>query len=166
MTSSSVGRVRAGVLVLIVVAAVALAIAIWANERSQSAELDLPSFLAGVEQPAEIAFGDAVMSRDQHAWGRVFDELGPRFGQGRLRVDHLTLTADVTAADLRRDYDLEMVDDRGWQATTAPAVPEGAWAFGYETPDGSHVLMLVGLEPRAGETLVPLTLLTTLPEGS
>ncbi|MCZ7451325.1 hypothetical protein O8B93_27570 [Agrobacterium rhizogenes] len=48
--------------------------------RSLSLEPSLPDLPSGVERPAEYAFGDAVMKRDQSAWGAVFDALAQRFG--------------------------------------------------------------------------------------
>lgn len=131
---------------------------------SSSTEAGLPSWPAGVGEPAEYAFGDAGSARSQHAWGPVLDTLATRFE--RLRVVHLTLRADIDAAALRRDLDREMIETRRWKAVAPQAHSDDAWVFGYESPDGRQVLMLVGPAPRPGDSSVPLTVLTTLPDAA
>ncbi|WP_162146101.1 twin-arginine translocation signal domain-containing protein [Inquilinus limosus] len=156
---------RRAALVLTAAAAVALVVGlVW--DRSPPSELSLPPWPAGVGRSDEYAFGDAVGARDLRAWGPVFDALAERYGgKARLRLIRLTLPADADLAALRRRFDEEMVDHRRWRAVTQE-IPHGdAWAHGYESPDGRDVFMLVGIDPRPGETLVPLNVLTTIPGG-
>jgi hypothetical protein len=131
--------------------------------RSQSAEFVLPPLPPGVESPAEYAFGDAVMTRDLRAWGPVFDALALEFDRATLRVIPLAMTADTDVAALRGHFDRELADRHGWRAVTPQIAARDAWAQGYESPDGRHVFMIVGRHPRPGDTLTPLTILTTLP---
>ncbi len=124
----------------------------------------MPAWPAGVEQPPEYSFGDAVAGRSQRAWGPVFDALARRFGRERLTVGEYTLATATGPDALRRELDTEMIERRGW-ATMAPgAVPSDAWTFGYERPDGRHVVVLIGLDARPGDTRVPLTVMTTFPQ--
>jgi hypothetical protein len=68
----------------------------------------------------------------------------------------------VTA--VRDAYDGELVGARGWDVMPEQPTVDEAWAYGWTSPDGQDVLVLVGLEARSGETHVPLTVLTTLPD--
>ncbi|WP_105385054.1 hypothetical protein [Neorhizobium alkalisoli] len=149
-----------------IVVIASLTICTLGEARSQSPDLALPNLPQGGEQPAEYAFGDAVMKRDQHAWGPVFDALAPRFGKARLRVVHLALAATVDSENIRRHFDREMVDRRKWRPVLQETRPHNGWAYGYESPNGRHVFTLVGLRPRPGESVVPLSIVTTLPNGS
>lgn len=160
------GSRRLGVLVAVAVVIAGVVAVVWWQTRPSpsSTGFDLRA-LPGVEVPDEYAFGDAVMARDQHAWGSVFDTLEPRFDRRRLRVAHATLAAEVGAESLRREADRDLVDVRGWRPVTVDvSTARDAWAFGYESPDGDDVLVLVGVEPRPDERLVPLSVVTTLPD--
>lgn len=135
-----------------------IALVVVMNRESPSAESSLPEWPAGVEEPAEYAFGDEVASRDQRAWGPVFDQME----DDDLRVVHLTVDASVDPGRIVGDLDREMVDERGWAGLTDQTTDPGTWTHGYQSPDGDDVLILVGLTPRDGDDLVPLTALTTL----
>ncbi|MGI5218774.1 hypothetical protein [Nocardia sp. CA-290969] len=127
-------------------------------------EPTMPTWPAGVEQPPEYSFGDAVAGRSQRAWGPVFDALAQRFGRERLEVGDYTLTAETGPDALRRELDAELVGQRGWRTMAPQTVPSDAWAFGYERPDGRHIVALIGLDARPGDTRVPLTVVTTFPQ--
>jgi hypothetical protein len=143
--------------------AAALLIGASPNGHAQSPEAALPPLPPEIGRPAEYAFGDAVAQRDQRAWGPVFDALAQRFGKARLTVLRLTLAADADVGALRHRLDREMVERRRWRALIQEAGRPEAWTHGYASADGRHVLMLIGLRPRSGEVLVPLTIVTTLP---
>lgn len=133
---------------------------------SEPADLTLPPWPPGVEQPDEYAFGDNVMIRDHRAWAEVFDALLKDIGRGpsgQLRVIHLTLPADADLTALQRYFDREMIEVRNWRAQTWKLSRGDAWVFGYRTGDGRHAVVLVGLKPRPGDRLVPLNVITTTP---
>ncbi|PUB24858.1 hypothetical protein C8K30_108115 [Promicromonospora sp. AC04] len=124
----------------------------------------VPARPAGVEAPDEYAFGDDVAARDLRAWGPVYDALVEEVDEERLRNLPLVLDADVDVAEVRDAYQSELVGVRGWDAMPEQPTVDDAWAQGWTSPDGQDALVLVGLEPRSGETHVPLTVLTTLPD--
>lgn len=160
----SISPFRRGVLVFAVVAAVALVVGlVW--DRSPASEHTIPPWPAGVGQADEYPFGDGVMLRDHRAWRPVFDALAERYGgKYRLRVIHLTLDAKVDVGAVRSRFDEEMINRRHWRAETQEPGRGRTWTHGYESSDGRDVFMLVALEPRPGETLVPLNILTTIPK--
>lgn len=160
--------VAVGMLAVLTVAAVALVVAFLSERSPDDPDWPaLPALPPGVEEPAEYAFGDAVAREDQRAWGAVFDALAADDDDDVLRVVHLTLDAGVDAEVIRLAYDRALADDRGWRvATPDVAVGDDAWVHGYESPDGGDVLVLVGLESGSGDALVPLNIVTTLPESS
>ncbi len=123
----------------------------------------LPDMPSGVTAPDEYAFGDDVASRDLRASGPVHDVLVEEVDAEKLRSLPLVLEVDVDAAAVRDAYADELVG-RGW--ASMPDLPAGddAWTQGWISADGRDVLVLVGLEPEAGEAHVPLTVLTTLPD--
>jgi hypothetical protein len=118
----------------------------------------------GVEAPEEYAFGDDVAARDLDAWAPVHDALVEVVDQERLRNLPLVLDAGVDVTAVRDAYDGELVGARGWDVMPEQPTVDEAWAYGWTSPDGQDVLVLVGLEARSGETHVPLTVLTTLPD--
>jgi hypothetical protein len=123
----------------------------------------LPALPDGVTAPEEYAFGDDVAARDLRAWGPVYDALATEVDEERLRTVPLVLDAEIDVAAVRDAYDDELAGARGWDAL--PQEPgDEAWAQGWLSPDGQDALVLVGLEPRSGETHVPLTVVTTLPD--
>ena len=123
----------------------------------------LPGMPPGVQAPEEYAFGDDVASRDLRASSPVYDALTEEVDEERLRNLPLVLDVDADVAAVRDTYADELVG-RGW--TVMPELPavDGAWTEGWTSPDGRDALVLVGLEPGPGETHVPLTVLTTLPD--
>lgn len=123
----------------------------------------LPAPPDGVTAPAEYAFGDDVAARDLRAWGPVYDALATEVDEERLRTVPLVLDTGVDVTEVRDAYDGELAGDRRWEPLSAQP-GAGAWAQGWTSPDGDDALVLVGLEPRSGETHVPLTVVTTLPD--
>jgi hypothetical protein len=159
----SMSPLQRGLLVLAVVATVALAVGL-AWDRSPASDRSIPPWPKGVGQTDEYPFGDGVMLRDHRAWGPVFDMLAERYGgKTRLRVIHLALDAKADIEALRSRFDEEIINRRRWRAVTQETDRRETWTHGYESADGRDVFMLVGLEPRPGETLVPLNVLTTIP---
>ncbi|WP_285106522.1 hypothetical protein [Promicromonospora sp. MEB111] len=124
----------------------------------------LPGMPPGVTAPDEYAFGDDVASRDLRASGPVYDALAQEVDDERLRNLPLVLEVDADVAAVRDAYDTELAGERGWSALADLPAADGAWTEGWISADGRDALVLVGLEPRAGETHVPLTVLTTLPD--
>lgn len=123
----------------------------------------LPALPDGVTAPAEYAFGDDVAARDLRAWGPVYDALAMDLDEERLRTVPLVLDTTVDVVTVQDAYAGELTGARGWEPL--PQEPgDEAWAQGWASPDGDDALVLVGLEPRPGETRVPLTVVTTLPD--
>jgi hypothetical protein len=148
-------QVRLGVAVL-------AGTALLAIDSTRLPAEEMPPLAPQLERPDEYAFGDAVMRRDTRAWGRVFDTLAERLGRENLSVIHLVMPADADPAALHAHFDAEMIDLRQWRRLAWDDAASGSWIGGYESPDGRAVFVLVGLEPRAGETELPLTVITTL----
>ena len=123
----------------------------------------LPDMPPGVTAPDEYAFGDDVASRDLRASSPVHDALVQEVDAEKLRNLPLVLEVDADVTAVRDAYAAELAG-RGW--TSMPDLPAGddAWTQGWISADGRDALVLVGLEPEAGETYVPLTVLTTLPD--
>lgn len=128
-----------------------------------AASAAVPDAPPGVQAPDEYAFGDEVASRDLRAWGPVHDELAADVGKERLHSLPLVLDAAADVAAVRDAYGSDLAE-AGWAVLPEqPATSDGAWAHGWTSPDERDVLVLVALDPRPGETHVPLTVLTTLP---
>ncbi len=129
-------------------------------------ESDLPMWPSGVEQPSEYPFGDAVMARDQRAWGPVFDSMASAMGHERISIVHLTVSAEISVEILQREFDEQMIDGRGWRPAPYPEPADDAWVRGYRSADGRHMLALVGLEPWGGGSAAPLTAIGTFSRNS
>ena len=118
----------------------------------------------GRDGPGRVRVRGCVASRDLRAWGPVYDALVEEVDEELLRNLPLVLDTAVDVAEVRDAYDSELVGVRGWDAMPEQPTVDEAWAQGWTSPDGQDALVLVGLEPRTGETHVPLTVLTTLPD--
>lgn len=124
----------------------------------------LPGMPPGVTAPDEYAFGDDVASRDLRASGPVYDALAQKVDEEHLRNLPLVLEVEADVASVREAYGGVLAGERGWTALADLPAADGAWTEGWISADGRDALVLVGLDPRAGETHVPLTVLTTLPD--